>query len=286
MCSERIAAYHKTKDMKMMISSLIFLSLWACQPVGSHSQSAAEAGQTAQPLAYAQGDTLPLETGFDLDYVMGKFDPATHPDFVLIQAQYANREGMYLHREAYDAFLRMHAAAKKEGLELRILSAARNFDYQKGIWEAKWTGARAVENGKDAAKAYPDPELRALKILEYSSMPGTSRHHWGTDMDLNALNNEYFETGYGQRLYQWLVQNAPAFGFCQPYTPKGDKRPDGYNEEKWHWSYLPLSRPLAQLAREQLKNEMIEGFKGAEVAVRIGVVQKYVLGINEECLPR
>ena len=274
--------------MKMMFASIFFLALWACQPSGGNPPEAAAPEQTVLPLAsaWSGGDTLPARPAFDLDYVMGKFDPAAHPDFARIESQYASREGMYLHREAYEAFLRMQAAAKKDGLELRILSAARNFDYQKGIWEAKWTGARTVEDGKNAAKAYPDPLARALKILEYSSMPGTSRHHWGTDMDLNALNNEYFETGYGQRLYQWLVQNAPSFGFCQPYTPKGPDRPHGYNEEKWHWSYLPLARPLAQLAQEQLKDEMIQGFKGAEVATRIGVVQKYVLGIHAECLPQ
>ena len=80
----------------------------------------------------------------------------------------------------------------------------------------------------------PEPVERARMILTYSSMPGTSRHHWGTDMDLNKDNNGYFATGEGLKVYEWLQAHAHEYGFCQPYTPKGPNRPEGYNEEKWH----------------------------------------------------
>jgi hypothetical protein len=51
--------------------------------------------------------------------------------------------------------------------------------------------------------------------------------------------------------------------------------------EKWHWSYLPLAKPLTEMAKEQLKNENISGFNGADSGQRkIDVVQKYVLGIH------
>ncbi|MCB9275187.1 MAG: M15 family metallopeptidase [Lewinellaceae bacterium] len=261
--------------------SALFLSLLiACQPAGP----GAKQPQDNEPPARL-ASALPADTqAFDTDYLMGRFDPASHPDFTLVENRYASRAGLYLRKDTYDAFLKMYEAAKKDGITLTILSATRNFDYQKGIWEAKWTGATAIENGKNASEAYPNPTQRALKILEYSSMPGSSRHHWGTDMDLNALNNEHFETGQGLKTYQWLVANAPGFGFCQPYSPKGEARPYGYNEEKWHWSYLPIALPLTQLAREKLKDEMIQGFKGAETAREVGVVEKYVLGINAICL--
>lgn len=264
--------------------------LFSCQPSGSTAEQGASAPEQAGkegPIAYettfaSLADTA-IAGGFTTDYIMGHFDPAQHPDFVQVDARYADREGLYLRRDTYEAFLRMREAAKKEGITLVIRSATRNFDYQKGIWERKWTGAQAIENGKDASKAYPDPKARALKILEYSSMPGTSRHHWGTDMDLNAFNNEYFGAGEGLKIYQWLTAHASEYGFCQPYSPKGDERPFGYNEEKWHWSYLPVALPLTALAKEKLKDDMIAGFQGAEVAEEIGVVEKYVLGINGEC---
>ena len=42
--------------------------------------------------------------------------------------------------------------------------------------------------------------ISAVKeIMKYSSMPSTSRHHWGTDIDLNSLENSYFEKGEGKK---------------------------------------------------------------------------------------
>ena len=225
-----------------------------------------------------------MDSSITLDYLMGKFNPETDNNFIKIEKKYASRSGMFLHKKAYKAFKEMHAAAKADGINLTIRSATRNFKSQKGIWEAKWTGARKVEDGQDISKTIPDPKQRALKILEYSSMPSTSRHHWGTDIDINAFTNKYFAQGKGKKEYDWLAANAASFGFCQPYTAKGEERPDGYNEEKWHWSYLPLSKPLIDQAKLRLKNEMVKGFKGAETATEIDVVKKYVLGINQECL--
>jgi zinc D-Ala-D-Ala carboxypeptidase len=54
--------------------------------------------------------------------------------------------------------------------------------------------------------------------MQYSSMPGTSRHHWGTDVDLYALDDIYFTYGDGKIVYDWLLANAANYGFCQPYT--------------------------------------------------------------------
>ena len=178
----------------------------------------------------------------------------------------------------------MYEAAKKEGIELKVLSATRNFAAQKGIWEGKWTGIRLHESKENLAKTTPDPTKRALKILKWSSMPSTSRHHWGTDMDLNAFTNEFFEKGEGLKIYNWLKTNAATYGFCQPYSPKDTKRPNGYNEEKWHWSYLPIAQKLTEQAQLRLDDSMIEGFEGAETAKTIGVVEKFILGINEVCL--
>lgn len=254
----------------MKIWTLLFLALLSCTPVSTEQKSAA---------------AVPSEKKTDfptVDYLMGKFDPAKHPDFILIPTAYANREGMYLRKDAFEAYKKMHAAAKADGVDLVIISATRPFNYQKGIWEAKWNGSKLVD-GKDLSKTMPDSKTRALKILEYSSMPGTSRHHWGTDFDLNDLEDEYFQSGAGKKVYEWLSAHAAEYGFCQVYTPKGPERPHGYNEEKWHWSYVPVARQLTDFAAHHLKDEMITGFQGAEAAKTIGVVEKYVLGVNPAC---
>jgi len=265
----------------MRLFSLILLTIftWNCSNTSEEINAVED-----QAAALATSDTS-FTPRYPLSYLMGKFDPASHEDFVPIETQYADRGGLYLHKETYAAFKKMHAAAAEDGVDLVIRSATRNFQSQKGIWEAKWNGSRKIENGKDASQAYPNPKTRALKILEYSSMPSTSRHHWGTDIDLNNFTNSWFEKGDGLKIYTWLQANAADYGFCQPYTEKGPARPNGYNEERWHWSYLPLAKPLTEQAHRQLRNNMIEGFQGAAVAEDIQVVQNYVLGINSACLP-
>ncbi len=242
-------------------------------------------GQSTPPAAdsLSANDPLPAPTDtFSLDYLMGRFDPAAHPDFVRIAPEHCDKPDMYLRRDAYEAFVRMYEAARADGIRLIIRSATRPFAHQKRIWEAKWRGERLVD-GMNLAEAIPDPVQRALKILEYSSMPGTSRHHWGTDIDLNAFENSYFENGEGKQIYDWLVAHAHEYGFCQPYTPKGPDRPWGYNEEKWHWSYRPVAARLVALARQRLTDDMISGFEGSETAPAIRVVERYVLGINKAC---
>lgn len=231
-----------------------------------------------------QQDTL-LENAnkIELNYLMGHFDPTTHSEFVEIPENYADRSGLFLRKEALAAFQQMYDAAKSEGIKLQIKSATRNFDYQKGIWENKWNGATILSDGTNVAKDISSPREKALKILLYSSMPGTSRHHWGTDIDLNAFNNAWFEKGEGLLIYRWLTENAFIYGFCQPYTAIGPDRPNGYQEEKWHWSYMPLSRTFTRAAELKLMDNLISGFGGSETAVEINVVKNYVLGINKTC---
>src|SRR3989344_2763339 len=185
----------------------------------------------------------------------------------------------------YQKFLleqRLKAEAKQK-IDLQIASATRNFDYQKDLWEKKWTGFTIVE-GKDLSKSIPDGQERFKKILEYSAAPGISRHHWGTDIDINNANSAYFETTNGKKVYEWLVTNAPSFGFCQTYTIKGQERPTGYNEEKWHWSYLPLSQNFTEEYKRLIKDEDIKGFFGDEYSSQLNLINNYVLGINPDCL--
>ncbi len=252
---------------------------------GTEEEVEEEAKQAAAQAPARQGAerNSVMRDSFTIAYLMGKFDPAVHPDFVPVAITHADREGHYLRSDAYEAFKRMHQAALEDGVTLKIISAARNFERQKQIWEAKWNGSRQVD-GKDISQTIPDPVQRARKILEYSSMPGSSRHHWGTDIDLNALTDAYFLKGEGLKIFEWLSANAHEYGFCQPYTAKGPGRPNGYEEEKWHWSYMPVAKQLTELARNRLRDEMIEGFNGAETARRIGIVQHFVLGVEEACL--
>ncbi|MBS1557944.1 MAG: M15 family metallopeptidase [Bacteroidetes bacterium] len=212
------------------------------------------------------------------DYLLGKFEPSTHSQFVKLTSAHAKGSALngFLRKETLEAFIRMSEAARKEGLSLYIISATRNFDLQKKIWENKWIGKTPVE-GKNLT-TISDLKERARLIMLYSSMPGTSRHHWGTDVDLNSLDNRYFEGGEGLKIYQWLTSHAAAYGFCQPYTSKTSGR-TGYEEEKWHWSYSPLSKYFLQEYQRQVSYNDISGFMGSEQAQPLGSIENYVRGV-------
>lgn len=202
--------------------------------------------------------------------LLGKFDPAKHSDFARIEKTYTDKDAIYMRKVAYDSFKLMHAAAKKEGVNIRIISATRNFDYQKGIWERKWkreqyAGWSELDKVKD--------------IMKYSSMPGTSRHHWGTDVDFNSVELAYFKSGEGKKLYDWLVLHAAEYGYHQTYTSKTSGR-TGYEEEKWHWSYMPLAKEYLARYNAIITYEDLTGFSGSSSAKDAQAFELYVNGID------
>lgn len=210
--------------------------------------------------------------------LLGKFNPSEHPGFVKIDAKHTEKRDIYLRKEAYEAFEKMAAHAKKDGFTLQVISATRTFEHQKSIWNRKWNHERYREW---------QPLEIAKDIMKYSSMPGTSRHHWGTDIDLNALENHFFETGKGQALYRWLCKHAASYGYYQVYTSKVNGR-TGYAEEKWHWSYLPLASTYLDQYTTQVTAAELSGFKGSELANTLNVVELFVKGIEVKsagCLP-
>ena len=229
----------------------------------------------------ANNQTVPTEK-ISKTELLGQVDPSQNKDFVTISPPYASRSGMYLRKEAFDAYKKMYDAAAAEDLNLMIVSAFRSFNHQKRIWEAKWTGARKVM-GQNLASAYPNGEERAAVILMFSAMPGTSRHHWGTDVDIYSVEDDDFEQGRGKKIYEWLQKNAAQYGFCQIYTPKDSLRPTGYEEEKWHWSYKPLAEKFQQAYQKKISYQDISGFKGDRTAKRLKIIQDYVLAVNPAC---
>ena len=224
------------------------------------------------------------EEAEDRIYLMGKFDPAQRDDFILIPVEYTtDGNKKYLRKETYGAYLEMQKIAKMDGVELKIASATRNFDYQKNIWNNKWNSYTLVDD-QYLSKTIPDGLEIFKKILEYSAVPGTSRHHFGTDIDINNANPQYFNEESGKKVYDWLTKNAPLFGFCQTYNLKGSERLTGYNEEKWHWSYLPIAKELTQKYKKLIKEEDIKGFLGEEYVPFLNLINDYVLSINPDCI--
>jgi hypothetical protein len=118
-------------------------------------------------------------------------------------------------------------------------------------WDTIPAKFRDKKGNPDRAKWLAASTRERLEtILKFSSLPGTSRHHWNTEVDFNSVKvTDWQPGGAGKpdgplfKLGQWLQANAPQVGFIQAYTPG---RSGGYNEEPWHYSYAPLSVGLRQ----------------------------------------
>ena len=144
--------------------------------------------------------------------LLGKFDYKKDSNFSIVSSKYSSKT-IYLRKEVLQKFDQMYDAALKDGIKLVIISGTRSFKHQKYIWDRKWKKNILNMDSISAVK----------EIMKYSSMPSTSRHHWGTDIDLNSLENSYFEKGEGKKIFDWLVTNAFKYGFQMTTITK--KRP-------------------------------------------------------------
>ena len=156
-----------------------------------------------------------------------------------------------LHFEAVTSFLAMRDAATAAGIDLVAASSFRDFDRQMLLWNRKWRGERPLYDraGRLLDPAALDDTGRVDAILCWSAIPGGSRHHWGTDIDVidaaamppgyqvQLLPAEYADGGVFARLAAWLQDNMGRFGFHRPYATAGG----GAGVEPWHLSYAPVS---------------------------------------------
>ena len=212
-------------------------------------------------------------------------------------------EGVLVDSEAGKAFLKLSKRAAKAGFDMRIASAFRSYDRQTRIINEKWLGQRVVLNDQgDSLDRSVLTDAQWLEaILRFSALPGTSRHHWGTDLDiwdaaavdpdyrLSLTSAEYGPGGVFEEMTQWLdarIAADDAEGFFKPY----DRDRGGVAPEPWHISYRPVAGNYpALVALESLmplwtgspdiKGEAHEPLEMLSVLSPIGgdVIERYVL---------
>ncbi|MBL0688096.1 MAG: M15 family metallopeptidase [Pseudoalteromonas sp.] len=171
----------------------------------------------------------------------------------------------YLHTNIVNDFVALQSAAASAGFDLCIASSFRDFNRQSAIWNAKFSNKRVVLN-----KAQQAVELNSLSDIEkctaimlYSALPGASRHHLGTDLDifdksavsddyeLQLTPDEYQHGGPFAELSQWLDTHLAEFGFYRPYQHDLG----GVAPELWHISHIAQSEQLMRhLSVEVLHN--------------------------------
>ncbi|CAM3739839.1 M15 family metallopeptidase [Rahnella bruchi] len=193
-----------------------------------------------------------------------------------------------LQKEAIQAFEKMRQAASAAGFDLQPASTFRDFSRQLAIWNGKFRGERPVldKNSQPVDISELTTAQRCELILRWSALPGASRHHWGSDLDvydpsllpadkkLQLEPWEYEEGGYFYPLNQWLSAHMAEFGFYRPYA----EDTGGVAIEPWHLSYRPLAQECEKLLSPQV---LISAWTGQEVAAA-----DWLTGQMAEIFPR
>jgi LAS superfamily LD-carboxypeptidase LdcB len=199
-----------------------------------------------------------------------------------------------LHYEAIASFLAMRDAAAVQGIDLRARSSFRGFDTQILIWNQKWNGERPLYDRRGTLldrKRLSDGETLDA-ILSWSAVPGGSRHHWGSDLDvidaaaipadakLELLPSHYEKGGCFEKLSDWLEANLHCYGFFRPY--RSDR--GGVSPEPWHLSYAPVSLPALESLSLSLLRQVVEsstiGGKAHVLARLPEIYTRFLLAID------
>ena len=149
-------------------------------------------------------------------------------------------------------FNKLKESFAREGFVLRIESAYRPFERQLSIWNRKASGELKLLSAEGLPMERPaDEEQLMYAILTWSALPGASRHHLGTDLDVvdaNACPVGYeveltpaecdgMFRPFHEKLTE-LIGAGESFGFERVFVPgRGKIQP-----EKWHIAHLPTSR--------------------------------------------
>ena len=170
--------------------------------------------------------------------------------------------GAAIHQRVLEPFLALKAAAAEAGIDVQIASGFRDFAAQLRIWNMKYRGERPLYDA--AGNVRDNASLDAGELIEgilcWSALPGASRHHWGTDIDVidraampenyhyRLLPEEYAAGGVFHRLNTWLDENIARFDFFRPYAAfRG-----GVNAEPWHLSHAPTASVALRLLTPEL----------------------------------
>ena len=163
----------------------------------------------------------------------------------------------------------LRARAAAAGFDLRVASGYRSFERQLLIWNNKALGLRPVLDDRGLPldiKRLGERDL-VLAILRWSALPGASRHHWGTDLDvydaaampagyqLQLTQAETEGDGVFAPFHRWLdgELQRPGAVFYRPYA----QDTGGIAPEPWHLSYAPLAKAYAQQLSEALLRDKL-----------------------------
>lgn len=197
----------------------------------------------------------------------------------LSEAHLTEYKGKQLHQGIIDDYKALELAAKNAGFDLEIASAYRSFERQSLIWNNKYSGKRPILSAtNEPVEIAKLSEIEIIKaIMLYSAIPGASRHHFGTDLDIYAPNMlaegqslqlepwEYNQSGPFYELNLWLDENLLQYGFYRPYK----SFQGGVAQEAWHISHIKNGNKMMQVQSEEnvIKSLVDSDVLGKEVLI-------------------
>jgi len=194
-------------------------------------------------------------------------------------------DSIKLEKNTFKAFKKMQKAAKDDGVDLKIVSAYRSYERQKLIWNNKFE--------KYTTEFGLKPKNAIDEIIRFSTIPGTSRHHWGTEIDIIdgkftkekdvLIEKKFMEGGIFYELKKWLDKNSEKFGFYIAYN--NDPQRKGFEHEPWHYSYYPVSKKFLESflksdLKKIIKNDEIRGSEYFTDDFIKKYIKEYILDIN------
>jgi len=203
-------------------------------------------------------------------------------EFLLDNEQLPSEADALLKQAVSDAFLTGESAspADKKTREAIVSSVGNRFNDMNAHYEKVWwpqqplavqkklpsrlkrnndfrsfekqTGIASGALGKDALfkATSTDDEIKQaiLNMMKTISLPGFSRHAWGTEIDLDPpTRTEWEGSGALVPVIPFLTTEAARFGFYHPYS---DQRLSAtlphYENEPWHLSYWSFAATLQE----------------------------------------
>ena len=162
-----------------------------------------------------------IEQPYELLVLVNKYHqlPAdfTQYNLVNMDREYTVNDGKeyLLAGVAYENYVQMSDAARKEGLSIKVVSAYRTENYQRGLYNNRVRTSGTV---------YAD---------NYSARPGFSEHQTGLAVDINSTRIVFEYSAE----FKWLQNHAHEYGFIMRY-PKGKEWITGYSYEPWHYRFV------------------------------------------------
>lgn len=149
----------------------------------------------------------------DEDYVPNNLINYSYP--------YAINNNIKGDSDAYLHFKDLYNDALSLGLNIKIISAYRDYEYQRKLYEG-----------------YLRNDTKEV-VDTYSARAGHSEHQTGYAYDLYNTIVPY--TSFGDtKEFAWLKDNAYLYGFIIRYTEE-NKNITGYKNEPWHIRYVGIS---------------------------------------------